>query len=294
MHFTVKGVKEHSLYGDERILGIIMVRTGLLLSFAASGTYTNTDDFDWWGMSQEQERARLGIIYPGGTTGGSSLAGTGQGDMDVDSGRRPPTVDVSTVPVTESVKRKMRLPWALSPESLAAAQISAVPGMIREALTLAVEARQVPPYLVEKVVEAMIEPLRDDNPGFIRLLNDEKLLDKEVAGMAALSGWTDTVNLHVEEEAEGDEPTDYGAGESELSNTEKWSRTVERNSIGTENTSLRPESVSNYDDGAVIGGIQDVEAWGNFESTMLFYPCDETVRPSGKAETLRNDRRLKA
>ena len=26
-------------------------------------------------MSQEQERARLGSIYPGGTTGGSSLAG---------------------------------------------------------------------------------------------------------------------------------------------------------------------------------------------------------------------------
>ena len=112
--------------------------------------------------------------------------------------------------------------------------------------------------------------------------------------MAALSGWKDTMNLQVEEEAEGDEPTDYGDGETELSNTEKWARTVERNSTRAENTSLRPETVSNYDGDAVIGGIQDVEAWGKFESTMLFYPCDETVRPSGKAEALRNDQHLKA
>ena len=77
-----------------------------------------------------------------------------------------------------------------------------------------------------------------------------------------------------------------------MTNTEQWARTVERNSTGADNKSLRPAVVSNCDGEAVIGGLQDVKDWGKLESSMLVYSCDEAGQPAGKAEPLRNNRRL--
>ena len=113
-------------------------------------------------------------------------------DMEVDSGGKPATSGAPAGPAPGNVhhhKQKTRPPWALSPASLAASQIAAVPFKIMEALRLAVEARDVPPNLVEQVASAMLEPLKNDNPGYLKLLNDGKLLDKEVAGIAAPKGW---------------------------------------------------------------------------------------------------------
>jgi len=83
---------------------------------------------------------------------------------------------------------------------------------------------------------------------------------------------------------------DWSVKEPELSDTEQWAQIITRNSSDTENTSLRPQLVSNLDDKAVIGGIQDVASWGSHETTMLFHPCDEKAMPTGKAATLSNNK----